>query len=87
MSEDGKSRGVAPYGGPSEQPSAPPTAPPPYYYGTFQGVINSQPPPPQPVIGFPQPVPPPGVPGNAHYYSHGYQTVPGNNNNILYISL
>lgn len=77
MSEEGKNRGVASYGGPSEQPSAPPP-PPPYYYGTFQGVINSQyPPPPQPVIGFPQPMPPPGVPGNAHYYSHGYQTVPG----------
>ncbi|GMP53400.1 hypothetical protein CsSME_00018859 [Camellia sinensis var. sinensis] len=46
-------------------------------YGTFQGVANY--PPPQPVIGFPQPIPPPGAadappPG---YYAHGYQAVPG----------
>ncbi|KAL8103466.1 large ribosomal subunit protein eL20z-like [Apium graveolens] len=53
-----------------DQPSAPPS--PPYYYGTFQGVVNSHPPPPsQPVVGYPQPVPPVG------YYSHGYQNVPG----------
>ncbi|KAK1321764.1 hypothetical protein QJS10_CPA03g00632 [Acorus calamus] len=42
-------------------------------YGTFQGVPS------QPAIGFPQPVPPPGL--SAHpgptYYTHGYQAVPG----------
>ncbi|XP_047335206.1 60S ribosomal protein L18a-like protein [Impatiens glandulifera] len=49
-------------------------------YGTFQGVAN-YPPHPQPVIGFPQPVPPPGItasslpPGSE--YDQGYQTVPG----------
>lgn len=63
MSEEGKSRGLA-----GEQSSQIP-------YGTFQGVANYPPPPPahrhQPVIGIPQPVPPPG------YYSQGYQTVPG----------
>ncbi|CAL5336163.1 unnamed protein product [Camellia sinensis] len=46
-------------------------------YGTFQGVANY--PPPQPVIGFPQSIPPPGAadappPG---YYAHGCQAVPG----------
>ncbi|PON69772.1 60S Ribosomal protein [Parasponia andersonii] len=52
-------------------------------YGTFQGVANYPPPrPPQPAIGFPQPVPPPGAvepsgPPPPHYYAHGYQTVPG----------
>lgn len=69
MSEQGKnsSRGYV------DQPSAPP--PPPYYYGTFQGVVNSQPPQPsQPVVGYPHPVPPVG------YYSHGYQNVPGHLN-------
>ncbi|KAJ8538499.1 hypothetical protein K7X08_027720 [Anisodus acutangulus] len=49
------------------------------YYGTFQGVINYQTPPPtsqsQPVFGFPQPIPPPDVP--PCYYPHGYQTVQG----------
>ncbi|KAF1002307.1 hypothetical protein AG4045_020891 [Apium graveolens] len=50
-----------------DQPSAPPS--PPYYYGTFQGVVNSHPPPPsQPVVGYPQPVPPVG------YYSHELQS-------------
>lgn len=46
-------------------------------YGTFQGVANY---PPQPVIGFPQPVPPPGITGSpapAQPYSHGYQAVTG----------
>ncbi|CAK9133952.1 unnamed protein product [Ilex paraguariensis] len=74
--EEGKSRGVAATGGASE----PQAVPPEYYYGTFQGVANyqQQPPPPQPVIGFPQPTPPSGLHGNPpHYYSHGYQTVPG----------
>lgn len=53
-------------------------------YGTFQGVANYPPPRPphhQPAIGFPQPVPPPGVaePSGHHpdYYARGYQTVPG----------
>ncbi|OMO92633.1 Ribosomal protein L18a [Corchorus olitorius] len=49
-------------------------------YGTFQGVAN-YPPPQQPAIGFPQPVPPPGLhevpPPPPHYYPQGYQTVPG----------
>ncbi|KAK1416689.1 hypothetical protein QVD17_25804 [Tagetes erecta] len=54
-----------------QQPSAPPP-PPPHQYGTFQGVHNY---PPQPVIGFPQPVPPPGASGG--HYVHGYQAVPG----------
>ncbi|KAK9267138.1 hypothetical protein L1049_009557 [Liquidambar formosana] len=47
-----------------------------HHYGTFQGVANYYPPapfpPPQPVVGFPQPVPPPGAPA----YSHGYQSAP-----------
>ncbi|KAI3456028.1 hypothetical protein Pfo_012691 [Paulownia fortunei] len=56
--------------------------PPNYYYGTFQGVANYQPqpqppPPSHSVIGFPQPVPPPGFAGSPpHYYPQGYQTVP-----------
>lgn len=42
-------------------------------YGTFQGVANY----PQPVIGFPQPVPPPGATeAPPNYYAHGYQAVP-----------
>lgn len=46
----------------------------PPQYGTFQGVANY----PQPVIGFPQPVPPPGATdASPHYYAHGYQAVPG----------
>ncbi|WCJ28595.1 Ribosomal protein L18ae family [Euphorbia peplus] len=50
-------------------------------YGTFQGVAN-YPPPQPPVIGFPQPVAPPGAAEpSAHpphqYYTSGYQTVPG----------
>ncbi|KAK4347355.1 hypothetical protein RND71_033694 [Anisodus tanguticus] len=52
-----------------------------YYYGTFQGVANHPPPPPsqsQPVVGFPQPIPPPGASGAPpHYYPHGYQTTHG----------
>ncbi|KAE8677315.1 60S ribosomal protein L18a-like isoform X1 [Hibiscus syriacus] len=54
-------------------------------YGTFQGVANYPPPPPPqhhgPAIGFPQPVPPPGLhepsAPPSQYYSQGYQTVPG----------
>ncbi|KAF2323949.1 hypothetical protein GH714_004383 [Hevea brasiliensis] len=60
----------------------------PPQYGTFQGVANYPPPPPphhQPVIGFPQPAPPPGAtepsasppPQDPSYYAHGYQTVTG----------
>lgn len=50
---------------------------PPPHYGTFQGVANY--PPPQPTIGFPHPVPPPGATGqpSPQYYAHGYQAVPG----------
>ncbi|EXC29379.1 60S ribosomal protein L18a-1 [Morus notabilis] len=56
------------------------------HYGTFQGVANyyhppSHQPPAQPVVGFPQPLPPPGVTGHPRYphvhYPHAYQTVPG----------
>ncbi|GAV61724.1 hypothetical protein CFOL_v3_05250 [Cephalotus follicularis] len=57
-----------------QQPQAP-------QYGTFQGVANY---PPQPAIGFPQPVPPPGhndppsvpPPYPPQYYSQGYQSAP-----------
>ncbi|XP_028767139.1 60S ribosomal protein L18a-like protein [Neltuma alba] len=69
MSEEGKNRGVV-----TDHPRQP-------YYGTFQGVANyypaapPPPPQPQPVVGFPQPIPPPATYG-AHYYQ-GYQTVPG----------
>ncbi|KAK4259230.1 hypothetical protein QN277_005582 [Acacia crassicarpa] len=71
MSEEGKNRGFA---------TDPPNQP---YYGTFQGVANyypaAPPPPPQrqpqPVVGFPQPVPPP-APYGGNYFQ-GYQTVPG----------
>ncbi|KAL3333240.1 hypothetical protein AABB24_033360 [Solanum stoloniferum] len=55
------------------QPPPPwlPTAPPVVAeYGTFQ-------PPPQPVIGFPLPVPPPGsVLEPSEYYARGYHSVP-----------
>lgn len=46
------------------------------YYGTFQGVpsYTSQ----EPVIGFPQPAPPPGAFSSAPPSSYpGYQAVPG----------
>ncbi|KAL0398347.1 UNVERIFIED_CONTAM: 60S ribosomal protein L18a-like protein [Sesamum radiatum] len=72
----GKTRGLLQADG--EHSSLPP---PNYYYGTFQGVANYQPQPaapPHSVIGFPQPVPPPGFSGSQpQYYPHGYQTVPG----------
>ncbi|KAJ8449945.1 hypothetical protein Cgig2_029307 [Carnegiea gigantea] len=45
------------------------------YYGTFQGIPSYNQPPPQPVVGFPQPAPPPGT-APACYYAHGYQTIP-----------
>ncbi|XP_007022107.2 PREDICTED: 60S ribosomal protein L18a-like protein [Theobroma cacao] len=65
-----------------------------HQYGTFQGVANYPPPPPppqhqhqhqhhQPAIGFPQPVPPPGLhepsapPPQYYPQPQGYQTVPG----------
>ncbi|KAK6124089.1 hypothetical protein DH2020_042174 [Rehmannia glutinosa] len=77
MSEEGgdKSRGDLEAAGDHS------SRPPPNYYGTFQGVANYQPqapPPSHSVMGFPQPVPPPGYSGSApHYYHQGYQTVPG----------
>ena len=79
MSEEGgKSRGVAAGVGGDQPLQEPP--PPQYYYGTFQGVANypPSPPPPHPVVGFPQPAPPTGFATNPPYYSLGYQTVPGN---------
>ncbi|XP_057508083.1 60S ribosomal protein L18a-like protein [Actinidia eriantha] len=64
MSEEGKDHHHH-HHQPEEQPQ----------YGTFQGVANY---PAQPVIGFPQPVPPPGATdSSAQYYAHGYQAVPG----------
>ncbi|XP_021763911.1 60S ribosomal protein L18a-like protein [Chenopodium quinoa] len=64
--------------------TAPPDPSPPLvqpeqqpYYGTFQGVACFTQPPPQPVIGFPQPAPPPGATILSNYYARGYQTVPG----------
>lgn len=43
-------------------------------YGTFEGVPAHSP---APAIGFPQPVPPRGAMDPPHYYTHGYQAVPG----------
>ncbi|KAF5475160.1 hypothetical protein F2P56_006996, partial [Juglans regia] len=74
MSEDGKGRGLI-----DDQQSQ-------FHYGTFQGVANYNPPAPQPlphpVVGFPQPVPPPGFTVDSRYnhqrHNHyGYQTVEG----------
>ncbi|CAL0301231.1 unnamed protein product [Lupinus luteus] len=53
------------------------------YYGTFQGVANYYPPhnpPPHPVVGFPQPIPPSQPPPASydaprHYYQ-GYHALP-----------
>ncbi|KAM3395929.1 60S ribosomal protein L18a-like protein isoform X2 [Capsicum galapagoense] len=55
-----------------EDSPPPPPPPPPAIaeYGTFQ-------PPPQTVVGFPQPVPPPGTLEPSEYYARGYQSVPG----------
>lgn len=83
MTEEGKTKGIAFPG--DHQPSAPPQPHPAYYYGTFQGVANHQPPYPpppptyQPSVGFPQPSPPANIHNHIHhpYYPHGYQTVPG----------
>nr|KAI4298257.1 hypothetical protein L6164_031836 [Bauhinia variegata] len=72
MSEDGTNRGVA---GAGEHPSQ-------AYYGTFQGVANYYPYPhatqtsSHPVVGFPQPILPPGSFGGPRYYHDGYQIVP-----------
>lgn len=59
-------------------------------YGTFEGGPPVYPPLP-PAVGFPQPVPPPGVtsaaghPSSAPaYYAHGYQAVPGNKTQISF---
>ncbi|XP_041023994.1 60S ribosomal protein L18a isoform X2 [Juglans microcarpa x Juglans regia] len=74
MSEDGKARGLI-----DDQQSQ-------FHYGTFQGVANYNPPAPQPlphpVVGFPQPVPPPGFTvdsryNHQHHHHYGYQTVQG----------
>ncbi|KAL5774033.1 hypothetical protein ACOSP7_011590 [Xanthoceras sorbifolium] len=50
-------------------------------YGTFQGVANYYPPfsqaPPQPVPGFPQPVPPPASTWNPQSHASAHQTVTG----------
>ena len=68
MSEEGKGRGAT-----SDQQNQ-------LHYGTFQGVANYYPPAPQPqpqpVVGFPQPVPPPGY---HHHLPYGYQTGQGIN--------
>lgn len=71
MSEEGKDSYRHHHQQQADQPP-----PPPPHYGTFQGVANY---PPQPVIGFPQPMPPPGSSGpSPQYYAHGYQaSVPG----------
>ncbi|XAR56398.1 hypothetical protein NMG60_11036870 [Bertholletia excelsa] len=79
MSDEGKERGFhlhhRHHDGDQEQPPPPPPPPPPPQpqYGTFQGAV----------VGFPQPVPPPGAteypgpPPPHQHYAHGYQTVPG----------
>ncbi|XP_052178643.1 60S ribosomal protein L18a-like protein isoform X2 [Diospyros lotus] len=72
MSEEGKERGVA--SGDPHHHHHHHGVPPELQYGTFQGVANY---PPQPAIGFPQPVPPPGATANPQYFAHGYQAVPG----------
>lgn len=74
MSKEDKTRGLS---GETHHPSQPPQ------YGTFQGVANYPPPQPQPVTGFPQPVPPRGAtepsapPPPPPYYADSYQTVQG----------
>ena len=62
-------------GASSEQ--TPPFLQPQQYYGTFQGIPSYTQPPPQPVVGFPQPAPSPGT-APPYYYAHGYQAIPGN---------
>uniref|UniRef100_A0A7C8Z180 60S ribosomal protein L18a-like protein n=1 Tax=Opuntia streptacantha TaxID=393608 RepID=A0A7C8Z180_OPUST len=60
-------------GASSEQ--TPPFLQPQQYYGTFQGIPSYTQPPPQPVVGFPQPAPSPGT-TPPYYYAHGYQAIP-----------
>ncbi|XP_078151361.1 large ribosomal subunit protein eL20z-like [Carex rostrata] len=77
--EEAKSRGVT---GPDSQHHG--LYPPPPQYGTFDGGATGYP---QPVIGFPQPAPPPGMGPSLPYctpyssvptyYPHGYQAVTG----------
>uniref|UniRef100_A0A2P2IM72 60S ribosomal protein L18a-like protein n=1 Tax=Rhizophora mucronata TaxID=61149 RepID=A0A2P2IM72_RHIMU len=70
MAEEGESKGVT-AGNTQDR----------YYYGTFQGVANYYPPapqpPPQPVVGFPQPVAPNHgfLAPPYQYYAHGYQSI------------
>ncbi|XP_021888449.1 60S ribosomal protein L18a-like protein [Carica papaya] len=67
---------------------------PPSHYGTFQGVLNSYPPLPpstqpllQPVVGFPQPVAPPGPSiSDPHFPVHSYQNVSSPHGCSLYHS-
>ncbi|KAJ6751926.1 hypothetical protein OIU85_002352 [Salix viminalis] len=75
MSDQEKNRGVVVDHCHHEDHPPPPPPPPQPQYGTFQGVANYPQPYERPVIGFPQPVPPPGI--TADPYAHGYQTVPG----------
>ncbi|KAJ6753929.1 60S RIBOSOMAL PROTEIN L18A-LIKE [Salix purpurea] len=75
MSDQEKNRGVVVDHCHHEDHPPPPPPPPQFQYGTFQGVANYPQPYERPVIGFPQPVPPPGI--TADPYAHGYQTVPG----------
>ncbi|GER24583.1 60S ribosomal protein L18aA [Striga asiatica] len=79
MSEEGGGKARGPPA--ADGDDFPHPSPPNYYYGTFQGVANYQPrppPPSHPVMGFPQPAPPPGFSGSIpHYYHQGYQSVPG----------
>ncbi|KAK3011387.1 hypothetical protein RJ639_012457 [Escallonia herrerae] len=73
MSEEGKDTHHGHHHHHHQQEEQPPQPP---QYGTFQGVANF--PPQQPAIGFPQPVPPPGVAEpSSQYYAQGYQAVPG----------
>ncbi|KAK7245689.1 hypothetical protein RIF29_40538 [Crotalaria pallida] len=76
--DDAKNRGIDVAATADHQP----------YYGTFQGVANFYPPPPpqnlplsQPVVGFPQPIPPPQQQhqpsyGGPRYYYQGYHALP-----------
>ncbi|XP_071717085.1 large ribosomal subunit protein eL20z-like [Rutidosis leptorrhynchoides] len=72
MSESGKDVDQHQYHDHPDQQQPPP---PPHQYGTFQGGHSYQP----PVMGFPQPTPPPGAPGGPpiNAYAHGYHSVPG----------
>lgn len=87
MTEKDRNGTTSTYG--ATAPPLPPTPPPQqqYEYGTFQGVASYSQPPSQPVVGFPQPTPPPGAFIPSSYYPHAYQTVPGNCYSILYFLL